>query len=661
MWAYPPASYRIPRRPAPRLPDLLAHAGRALFLFSALGMFGIVGSEVLVRQLAAAEWQSLDTVHLQELTMGRLPLPLHSRFLDRNGSVLFETFHDARRRYTPGSQISPYLNRATVAAEDAGFFEHMGVSLPATARALRANLEERGIVQGASTLEQQIIKNVITPSDQRAQQNPERKWREVLLAIELNYRFSKDQILEWYLNLVCYGNFSCGAEEAAQTYFHKSASDLDLAESALLAGIPQAPSLHDPLRHPEAAKSRQGIVLDLMVKRGLITPDEAETARGKPLTYYAPRFLFEAPHFSTYVQELVEARYGRSALAYGGLTITTTLDLELNNRAQNILREATQSADFHNRNANNAALVAIDPTTGEVLAMVGSANFEEPNHGQINMALAPRQPGSQLKPFLYLEALKKGWGPKTQLLDAPTCFRDGAAPCWVPNSVDGRYRELVTFERALAASLNTPAVLALDYVGIPTYLNTLRSLGITTLEDRYYGRALALGAAEVRLYDVVWAFTALANNGVHRGQLRRHVVREGLGEVEPVLIRKIEGPDGRVLEEFSEPTERTVFPERHAREITRILSDNELRAEMFGRHNRMNLTGWPAGVKTGTTDANRDNWVVGYTPRLVTGVWVGNADNAPMASWSLGSTTAVPIWNTFMEQALAETPGRDSR
>ncbi|MCX6022100.1 MAG: transglycosylase domain-containing protein [Chloroflexi bacterium] len=626
--------------------------GKILRLFAVLLMAGAAiaaGGTFAVGAAAYGEFSHL-------LKQGDLPvgqMPLSSKIFDRNGKLLNEVFSEARRTYVAIDQISPNLKHATIATEDADFYTNYGISPRGLLRVAWAALQDGEFTQGASTITQQLIKNTMLLSpDGTAERTPQRKLKEMLLAAVLTQRQSKDQILEWYLNQNFYGANSYGVETASQSFFGKPARDLDLAEAALLAGLPQAPASYDPYFRFDAAKERQETVLDLMVRHHFISEEQGAEAKKQKITLKPQRFALEAPHFVMYVRELMEARYGPDLLYRGGLQITTSLDLDLQRQGESIVKEAITSAAYQKRKSTNGALVSIRPTTGEVLTMVGSADFtSDAIAGQINMAVAERQPGSTLKPFTYAAAFQKGWTPATVLPDNRTGFPNGTGGVWTPGSADGIYRGNVSIRQALAMSLNTPAVLALQFIGVPTLLDTVHRMGITSLTRNDYGLALTLGGGEVKLLDLAYAYTAWPNNGALFGQQRpRSQVRPGMRDLDPVIILKVATPDGQVLEQFTEPQRRQVLPAPYAYLITAIMTDNNARTPVYGAKNSLTLPDRPVAAKTGTTDSNRDAWTMGYTPE-VTGVWVGNTDYSAMTADAFGGGTAAPIWNAFMQAA----------
>ena len=577
-----------------------------------------------------------------------------TRIYDREGNLLNEAFdtNEGKRVSVSLNQISPYLRTATISTEDANFYEHSGIDFVALVRALYYAVQEGDIVSGASTIPQQLVKMLLLSPEQTIT----RKVKEAVLSSEISRKFQKNKILEIYLNELNYGNLAYGAAAAAETYFNKEVSELTLAEATLLAGLPQAPSYYDPYFHPDRAKGRQGVVLALMVKNGYIAAAEADKAWLEPLVYTPVTYDLKAPHFTFFVRQELEALYGSGALYAQGLSVYTTLDPRLQSAAERIVRE--QVALVADHNVSNGALVSINPQTGEVLALVGSADFDNVEiDGQVNMALAPRQPGSTIKPLVYLTAFSQAerpvnerWTTGTLVADIKENFPDGANPPYVPTNYDGRERGMVTVRTALATSLNIPAVRAMQQIGMPNFLDTARRLGITTLNRPDYGLSLALGAGEIPLIEMTGAFAVLANGGKR---------------MPPVTIMKIVDSGGETVCEMgtADPCQpvsglgEQVISAVDAYLITSILSDNDARAPVFGPNSLLRLDR-PAAAKTGTTNDFRDVLTMGYTPQLVTGVWVGNSDNSEMLNIS-GISGAAPIWNEFMRVALADQPVLD--
>ncbi|MBI3971706.1 MAG: PBP1A family penicillin-binding protein [Chloroflexi bacterium] len=562
-----------------------------------------------------------------------------SKIYDRNGVLLYEVYdpNKGRRTSVPIQEIPEHVKNAFLAAEDARFYHNPGIDVQGIARAFRDNVASRGErLSGGSTITQQLVKNTLL-SDEKTLS---RKVREAVLAIDISRRYSKDRILELYLNSVYFGNQAYGVQAAAEAYFGKSVQELDVAEAALLAGLIRSPSTTNPFENEPAAKAEQQRVLDLMARQGFLSPNEAKAAAAKPLQYNDKQYAeLKAPHFVLWIRNQFEnnPKYGQRSLFERGLEVTTTLDIRLQEAAEQILRRHV--AGLARFNAGNGALVALNPATGEILAMVGSADYaDKAIQGEVNVALAPRQPGSSIKPITYLAALQQGWTPATIIDDVETTFPGN--PPYRPRNYDGRFHGPVTVRTALANSYNIPAVKALQFAGVPAMMDLAKRLGITTLTDpRRYGLALTLGGGEVRLLELTSAYGVLANGG------RR---------VEPVSILKVSDTRGNVLDEWPGPQPQPVADARHAYLLTSILSDNAARTPAFGATSPLRLSR-PAAVKTGTTDDFRDNWTVGYTSQLVVGVWVGNADNSPMRG-TTGLTGAAPIWHDFMEFALQPLP-----
>ena len=561
---------------------------------------------------------------------------------DRNGNLLWEINDPnfGRRTDVPLYDISPDLRKATIATEDRNFYLNVGVDPIAVARAIYYNVTEGSIVSGASTITQQLARNVLLPPDERAEQSLKRKVKEAVLAVELNRQYSKNEILETYLNQIYYGNRAYGIEAASETYFGKHARDLTLAEAAMLAGLPQSPAVYDPYTNPDGAKARQRVVLDLMVEAGDITPAEADTAFAEELNFRDRNLSMAAPHFVTYVRQELERFYPADLIYQAGLRVETTLDQRLQSIAEEEV--ANQIDALAGKNVTNGALVALDPKTGQILAMVGSKDFrDESISGQVNMAITPRQPGSSIKPIVYLAAFEKGWTPATLIMDVPVEYPDGAGGVYKPTNYDLKFHGPVTVRTALANSYNIPAVKALQFVGIDSMKDMARRLGITTLTRDDYGLALALGAGEVPLLQMAGAYQAIDNQGI---------------AIKPYAIARVLDAQGRdITPPHAEP--RRAIRADHAYLMTNILADNQARTPTFGPNSALVLSR-PAAAKTGTTNDFRDNWVLGYTPDIVAGVWVGNADNSPMVG-TTGLSGAGPIWHNFMERAHEGLPVRD--
>ncbi len=575
------------------------------------------------------------------------PSPASVALYDRHGALLYEALDPQRGKasFVPLKEMPPHLLRATVATEDSSFYSNPGVDPVAILRALWQNWRQEGIVSGGSTLTQQLARNLWMSPSERGEQSLGRKLREVALALRLAVRLSKDQILELYLNSAPYGHQAAGVDAAARVYFGKSARDLDLAESALLAGLPQAPSIYDPLIDLDSARARQKVVLSLMVKEGYVTPEEAEAASAEPLSLSPAAFPLRAPHFVAYVRQLLADSLGLDPATLGSLRVYTTLDLGLQEMAEATVRRNV--AGLADKNVTNGALVALDPTSGQILAMVGSADyFDRSIDGEVNVTLATRQPGSSIKPILYAAALEsRAATPATVLYDVPTSFLTADGKGYAPENYDRVWHGPVSVREALANSFNLPSVALMQRVGVAAFLDVANRAGLTNLASRGSGDlSLALGSGEVRPLDMASAFAALATGGVGR---------------EPVAILRVEDAQGRVLWDSGAPREGRVFSSQVAYLITSILSDDGARSIAFGASGPLKLSR-PAAAKTGTTTDWRDNWTVGYTPDLATAVWVGNADNRAMRGVS-GISGAAPIWHDFMEEALKGRPAEGFR
>jgi len=567
-----------------------------------------------------------------------------TKIYDRDGRLLYEVAlpQEGAHTYLRLEEISPALRQATIATEDASFYSNPGFDVFALGRALVQNLRAGEVVTGGSTITQQLVRNLYLSPEERSSQSIQRKVRETILAFRLTRHMSKDKILELYLNQVYYGNLAYGVEAAARTYFGKSARHLDLAEASLLAGLPQSPVGHDPLANLPSAKARQATVLSLMADAGYISDDEAHAALAEPLRFHESPFPIEAPHFVNYVRDLLAERFGTDNVDRGGLRIYTTLDLDLQTTAEALVRQ--QVADLHEHQVSNGALVAMDQATGQIWAMVGSADyFNEEIDGQVNMALAPRQPGSSIKPITYAAALERGYTAATPLADVRTAFLTRRGEPYVPQNYDATFHGLVSMRYALASSYNVPAVRMMDEIGVDAVLRLARDLGITTLDETdRFDLSLTLGGGEVRLLDLTAAYAAFAAGGLRR---------------DPVAILRVEDASGHALYEWQPTPDQRVISPQTAYILTDILADNAARTPGFGADSLLRLSR-PAAVKTGTTTDFHDNWTLGYTPGLVTGVWVGNADNRPMRQVS-GVEGAAPIWHAFMEEALKAKPDQD--
>ena len=587
--------------------------------------------------------------------------------LDRDGNVLYEIIdpYEGKRTHVPLDQISPNLIAATIATEDKEFFNHPGFDPVAIARALLKNLIASDIESGASTITQQLAKIILLDPEERYEVSYRRKAKEVVVAAELTRIYSKEEILEIYLNQINYGNLSYGIEAAAKTYFNTPASDLTLGEASFLAGLPQAPAVWDVFQNPEGAINRQSQVLTLTEEmsaekgcifvsdqhdRVCVSPEEAANALVEILNYEftPPAYEMRYPHWVFYIYNWLFQTFDTTTIYQSGFTIYTTIDPELQEIAQEMV--AAQVSNLGEKNVQNGALVSIQPSTGEILAMVGSADFyNDEISGQVNMAISPRQPGSSIKPLVYLAAFEKEWTASTLIWDIPTEFSPSGLPDefsepYKPVNYDRKYHGPVTVRSALANSYNIPAVAALQYVSVYDDQNTMEKdgfinfaerMGITTLTGEDYGLSIALGGGEVTLLELTNAYAIMANRG---------------RQVTPIAVLKIVDRNGNTVYQAPPQSQEAVISPEHAFLISSILSDNNARTPMFGANSFLALP-FPAAAKTGTTNDYRDSWTMGYTPDLVTGVWLGNADYTEMDGVS-GYYGAAPVWSQFMQSAV---------
>ncbi|HVP20779.1 MAG TPA: transglycosylase domain-containing protein [Anaerolineaceae bacterium] len=591
-----------------------------------------------------------------------------TRLLDRNGNTLYEIMdpNAGLRTAVTLDKISPYLIAATLATEDKEFYNHPGFDVLALLRALWQNYSAGETVSGASTITQQLAKMLLLSPTEARQQTVTRKAREIILAAELTRKYTKEEILELYLNEINYGNFSYGIEAAAETYFNSTASKLTLGQAAFLAGIPQAPSVYDIFTNRTQTLERFRTVIMLMYNLSqetnciyvstniqrvcvdAVSVSQALDEIEKQTNFTLSSSQIKYPHWVTYIRSLLEAQYDPQTLYRSGFSVYTTLDPALEDMAQTMVRDQVKS--LSDKKVTDGALVAIRPETGEILAMVGSADFyNDQIAGQVNMALSPRQPGSSIKPLTYVAAFEKGWTPSTLIWDVPSEFPpsgdpNDTRPPYKPVNYDGRFHGPVTVRTALANSYNIPAVKTLQFIGIydnpatpgqDGLISMAKKMGITTLTRPDYGMSLTLGGGEVSLLEMTSAYSTFANLG------RR---------MPPYAISKIVDHAGDTVYEYKPPTGDQVIRAEHAFLITSILSDNAARTPAFGPNSILDLP-FPAAVKTGTTNDYRDNWTLGYSPDLTVGVWVGNADYTAMVN-TTGVTGAAPIWSAFMKAAV---------
>lgn len=570
-----------------------------------------------------------------------------TKIYDRTGQILLYDYNrDAKREVVPIADISPNTIHATIAIEDSSFYEHGGIRLTSIIRAVLANALGASLSQGGSTITQQVVKNTLLTS----RKSIIRKLHEWVLAIKLEQVYSKEQILEIYLNNIPYGGTLYGVEAAAEAYFGRAAKDLSPAQAAYLAAMIQAPTYYSPYgAHRAELTARKDFVLERMRALGFISDAVYASAKSESVAFASTaQNAIVAPHFVFYVLNQLEKKYGPSVLI-SGLKVTTTLDADLETKAESIVNQYALENE-KKFNASNASLVAIDPSSGQILAMVGSRSFfDTAIDGQYNAALASRQPGSAMKPFIYSLALMNGYTRDTVVFDVPTQFStncrpsdtfNNESPCYAPKDYDGTFRGPMTFETALAQSINIPAIKVLYLVGIQNAIQLAKSFGLTTLEDpNQYGLTLVLGGGEVRLLDLAGAYATFANEGVKNT---------------PTGILEVVDARGNVLEKY-EPQPSRVLPENIARDMSAMLSDAPARLPEYPLDSPLSFSGYDVAVKTGTTDDTRDAWVVGYTPSVALGVWVGNNDNTPMVK-SVAGFIAAPMWHEAMAYALSKYP-----
>jgi 1A family penicillin-binding protein len=635
---------------------------RQKFLIALLGAI-LLGFGATIALLVLPMWYSIP---LSSTGIQDRGLPPSSIIVDGQGQLLYEMVSSGvgpqgadtgMHRPVPLEEIPLYLQQAIIATEDASFYENPGVSPEAILRALYINLRSGRIVSGGSTITQQLARNLLLEADERHQRTWQRKLREAILAYRMSRTLSKDDVLALYLNKTYFGNMAYGVEAAARSYFGKPIEQLNLAECALLAGLPQAPGFYNPHLNLPAAKERQRIVLDLMVRAGYISAQDADLAHREPLRLASQPFPINAPHMVMTVRAQLDQILPAETIAAGGLRVVTTLDLGLQRAAEDhVVRHLEQLNEVRpnkpSHDVRNAAVVVMDPRTAAVRAMVGSPDyFDARINGAVNAAVALRQPGSAIKPLTYAAAFERGYSPGTMILDVPTAFLTQDGKPYQPINYDYRFHGPVLLREALACSYNVATVKLLEQIGPATLAEMAHRLGITTLIDSdRHDLAMTLGGGEVSLMQLTGAYGALANGGYR---------------VQPWFIERVEDREGRILYAHAaaqvplthnaSPSSERVLDARVAYLITDILADRRARVPAFGAGSPLELP-FPAAVKTGTTTGWRDNWTVGYTSEWVVGVWVGNADNQPMKQVS-GVSGAAPIWNAVMRSAHRRTSG----
>ncbi len=591
---------------------------------------------------------TLQVPDLESIQARRIDQSL--KLYDRTGTILlYDLSTDVRRTNVTIDQISKNVINATISIEDSGFYSHNGIRVRSIARAIFVDITSGVASQGGSTITQQVVKNTILTRDKTIT----RKLKEWILALKLEKTLSKSQILELYLNQVPYGGSMYGVEQASETFFGKHASDVTIAEAAYLAAVLPAPSFYSPYgTHKDRLDARKNLVLNKMYEHGYITKEVLDTEKAVKVVFVQPReSSIAAPHFVFYVQQYLEDKYGEDVMQRGGWSVTTTLNADLQIKAEEIVKAYTVSQE-KNFNASNTGMVAIDPNNGQILTMVGSRNyFDTKIDGNFNIALAKRQPGSAFKPFAYAEAFSKGYTPNTVLYDVRTQFstscnpedtENSIEPCYSPVNYDGKFRGPMTLRDALAQSINIPAIKVLYLAGIADTLRLAKAMGISTLgTPGQYGLTLVLGGGEVTLLDITSAYGTFAQDGVH---------------YLPVAVLNVKDQSGNVIEDNSETVGTTVLSADVAQKINDILSDPVARAPL-GANNLFIFHGYDVAVKTGTTNDYRDAWNIGYTPNIVVGMWAGNNNNTSMEKRVSGLIVG-PMWSEFMRYALTKVPNK---
>lgn len=619
------------------------HSINIILISIFVGIIGLGAFFIWISNFRVPDFSSFEDRKVSEST----------KIYDRTGeNLLFDVNQDIKRTVIPIEEMGENIQQAIIAIEDDAFYEHNGIRLKSIARAVVSNLTPGGLTQGGSTITQQIVKNTLLTTDKRIS----RKIKEIVISLRIEQEMTKDQILEIYLNEAPFGGNIYGIQEASVSFFGKKPAELSLAEASFLAALPQAPSRYSPYgKNTNLLVARQQRVLKNMYNLEFITQDEYEKALREEVTFLPlNRLGIKAPHFVFYVRDYLEKRYGENVVESGGLKVITSIDYDLQMKAEEIvLRNALKNEEQYK--ASNASLVAIDPRTGEILSMVGSRNyFDENIDGKFNVALAKRQPGSSFKPFIYATAFNEGYLPETVVFDTPTEFQSTCNPegkaitgsqsnCYKPQNYDGAFVGPISLRNALGSSRNIPAVKLLYLVGIADALKTAKDFGLKTLTNpNQYGLTLVLGGGEVTLLNMTSAYGVFATEGIYN---------------EPVAVLEVQDKQGNVLEKFEQPTNERVFPEEPIRKLNDVLSDNNARLGLFSSVNNFMYFGErDVAGKTGTTNNNRDAWMMGYTPTLAVGVWSGNNDNTPMTK---GSTISGLLWREYMNVALQKVPNQN--
>ena len=645
-----PAVNFPPIKPPPldlRLPTIKLNYIKLLFL---LFLFGAAYSSY--QYIFKDPPHPKDLLHLQP--------PVTTKIFDRHHRPLYEIYKDENRSIITLAQVPQHVINATLAIEDSDFYQHPGFSVRGIIRAFKKNVTEDRL-QGGSTITQQLVKNTLLTSEKTLL----RKIKEVIIAISVESYFTKDEILTMYLNEVGYGGTAYGIEAASQTYFNKSVDQLNLAEAALIAGLPAAPTTFSPFgANPELSRSRQHEVLRRMTEEGYISQDQANLTYKQSLAYASPSSNIQAPHFVMHVKDLLVNLYGEQKVDQGGLNVTTTIDLDIQELAETIIQQELETlTQLH---INNSAVIITSPKTGEVLAMVGSKDyFDTQNDGQVNVTTRPRQPGSSIKPVNYAFALENGYTPATIINDSPIVYNIKVSNTSSFKTYAGRFHGRVTLRQALANSYNVPAVKTLNHFGVPSMITTGQQLGISTWNDSSrFGLALTLGGGEVTLADLAIVYGTFANLGEKIPLQPLLSVTDYTNHNYPISTCSKDSTQLALTNQahaITEPIDcqkQAVLSPATSFLISDILSDNQARSSAFGTNSVLHIPEHQVAVKTGTTNSMRDNWTIGYTNDYVVAVWVGNNDNSPMSYVASGITGASPIWSKIMTALLKDLPSQ---
>lgn len=609
-----------------------------VFILCGLGMLVFAGVFIWLASIRIPDFKAFN--ERQIITSTKL--------YDRTGTVLlYDLNNDIRRTIIPLSEMSKNVQNATVAVEDAQFWDHSGVRIRSFLRAILVNLANGKLSQGGSTLTQQIVKNTLLTQEKTIT----RKLKEWVLAIKVEQAYGKEKILEMYLNEAPYGGTIYGVEEASLIYFGKKASDLTLAEAAYLAAIPRSPTGYSPYRHKDALDARKNFVLDRMFETGFITSTEQIAAKQEVVVFKTQdtrRASIKAPHFVFFVKDYLIKKYGEKMVEEGGLKVTTTLNYDWQQKSETIVNKNVLINE-KTYNASNGSMITLDPKTGQILTMVGSRDyFDKAIDGEYNVTTAKRQPGSSFKPFVYALGFKKGFTPESILFNLRTEFNPSCGPygagsgCYRPQNYGGLYDGPVTIREAIGRSLNVPAVKMLYMVGIKDTVEFAKDLGFTTFNDPdRVGLTLVLGGNEVTMVEMAQGYGVFANGGEKK-------------QYTPIL--KVEDPTGKVLEEYKNEEGQQVLDRNIALTVSDILTDDNARRKTFGLNSTLNIKERPVAVKTGTTNNFKDAWIFGYTPGIVVGAWVGNNDNTPMKDTAMSGMSVAPMWNEYIRAILPSTP-----